>query len=505
MEEKDLTGQIPEGENMLSEAAEAAPFSPETFVANTDAHDEGHAHSSHSHHSHHSHHSSRHRSKRSKSGRRKAPRTAVQAKVERYTLIGTLVVLLFAFILLTVWCVGANGELDALFQKVERLTERVEELENRVENMPTGSATAPTQAQEDPETLPDYALQEADTLLAQVRPLQNANTVTFLAISDMHLNQNDPRSETALRHAGQAMAYIRKELNIDFAVSLGDLTYGAADTTISVGSQEIAKVNGFLEEAFADIPNFRLVGNHDTLLYSHSQNKDYLDSYELYDLVGKYNEGAVFQAGEADRGYCYRDLEAQKLRIIVLNTSDIKGISGFSAEDISSERFNTVSAAQLTFLAEALDLSDKADAGSWKVLLLSHIPLNAASNANVAALLDAYTRGASGTITLGMQQVSYDFAESNQAKVIANIHGHYHNYRVSSLGAARIPAIGIPNASIDRSRSNAYPDGFGEEVIYEKAPGTADETAFCVVTIDLSTGVIYTSAYGAGYNRQTQY
>ena len=502
MEDKDLTSQAAEGEELTEAAAEAAPFSPEAFVADTDAHDEDHAHSHHSHH--HSKHKHKH-SKHRKRSRHKAPSTAAQLKAERYTLIAILVVLLFSFILLTVWCVGANNELDSLFQKVEWLNAQVEELEQQVDQMPTGAASQVTEPVEDPKTLPDYALQEADALIGQVRPLQLGNTVTFLVISDVHLNENDPQSETAIRHAGQAMAYIRKELQIDAAINLGDMTYGAGDTTVQTAISEIGKVNAYLEETFADLPNFRLVGNHDTLLYSYSQNKDYLDSYELYDLIGQYNTGAVFQEGEMDRGYCYRDLDGQKLRIIALNTSDIKGISGFSADDISGEKFNTVSAAQLTFLTQALDLSDKADAESWKVLLLSHIPLNADSNANVVALLDAYTQGASGTLTLGMQEVSYDFSACNQAKVIANIHGHYHNHRVSSVGQSRIPAIGIPNASTDRSRSNAYPDGFGEEVIYEKTPGTADETAFCLVTIDLSTGVIYTSAYGAGYNRQTQY
>jgi len=351
--------------------------------------------------------------------------------------------------------------------------------------------------------LPDYAKQEADKLISQVLPLQKANTVSFLVISDMHLNTEDPQSEAALTHAGQAMAYVRQKLALDFAVNLGDITYGSAATTLAMGRAEIEKANELIAEAFAGIPNFRAVGNHDLLLYSYGQNRDHLDAAELYSLIGAYNEGAVLPREDADRGYCYRDFAESKLRVILLNTSDIKGVSTFTTEDISAERFNTVSPQQLLWLTQALDLSQKED--GWRILLLSHIPLNANSNANVSALLDAYTQGSSGALSVGMQTVAYDFSGINQAKLIANIHGHYHNHRVSSVGAARIPAIGIPNASVDRSRANSHPDGFGEEVIYEKVAGTADETAFCVVTIDLNTGVIYTSAYGAGYNRQTEY
>lgn len=501
MEEKDLTPKVTDEATKVlptvAEPEEPVQISPEDFVADKDAHDHGHGHSGHSHS-----HSSRKHSKRSK---RSKPRTAVQTKVERYTFIAILVVLLFAFTMLTAWCIGADGELNALFQKVERLTQQVTDLQKQLDQLPDISQGVPQATQPVSDELPEYALEEADALIAQVRNLQKANTVTFLAITDMHLNSENPQSETALKHAGQAMAYIRQKLNIDFAVNLGDITYGAPTTTVAMGIAEIEQANSLIEEAFAGIPNFRAVGNHDLLLYSYSQNKDYLDASELYGLIGAYNEGAVFQEGEQDRGYCYRDLESSKLRVILLNTSDVKGVSTFTAEDISAERFNTVSYQQLLWLTEALDLSEKSDAQSWSVLFLSHIPLNAASNANVVTLLNAYTQGSSGVLQVGMQQVAYDFAGSNQAKLIANIHGHLHNHRVDSVGISRMPAIGIPNASVDRNRANSYPDGFGEEVIYEKLAGTADETAFCVVTIDLSSGTVYTSAYGAGYSRQTDY
>lgn len=495
MDEKNLTPQVTAAEETDLPQEQEDLICPEDFVADKDAHDHSHGHSRHSHR-----HSSHHRSKRSK---RSKPRTSVQIKAERYTVIGLLIVFLFAITLLTVWSVGANSQLISLFEKVERLNQQVTDLQSQLDGLPAPQTPQTTEPATD--ALPQYAKEEADALIAKVRTLQKANTVTFLAITDMHLNSENPQSVAALKHAGQAMAYIRQELELDFAVNLGDITYGAPSTTIATGTAEIRQANECIAEAFSGIPNFRTVGNHDLLLYSYSQNKDFLDAAELYTLIGAYNEGAVLPEGEADRGYCYRDFDSSKLRVICLNTSDIKGISSFTAEDISAERFNTVSYQQLQWLTAALDLSQKADADSWSILLLSHIPLNAASNANVVTLLDAYTQGGSGVLTVGLQEISYDFAEHNQAKLIANIHGHLHNHRVDSVGSSRLPAISIPNASVDRNRANSHPDGFGEEVIYEKVAGTADETAFCVVTIDLASGRIYTSAYGAGYSRQTDY
>lgn len=452
-----------------------------------------HSHHSHHHSSHKHHHSSHSKKKRSKKS------NPLQKKIEEYAIKALVLLLVFVMTIVIGWCISANSEIDNLFKKNEALTTKLTELEQKL-----GNYSAPgNNSDADEVQIPEYVQEEAQSVIAEVQGLQNGNTVSFIAIADMHLNLENQESVTALEHAGQAMELIREGLDIDFAVNLGDYTYGSPTTTVDTGIEEIKKANALIQKGFDGIPNFRTPGNHDLLLYSYAQNKDHLDASELYSLIGSYNKNTVTQEQEKDRGYCYRDFEEQKLRVICLNTSDIKGMSAFSEEYLSGERYNTVSKEQLQWLSESLKLTGKGE--GWQILLLSHIPLYADSNANVEAILDAYSAGTSGSVTVDGTTVRYDFQGQNSGKLIANVHGHLHNHRTDSVGTARIPAVTIPNASVDRNRSNDYPDGFGEKVVYEKVAGTADETAFCVVTIDLHTGSIYVTAYGAGYSRQIAY
>ena len=54
-------------------------------------------------------------------------------------------------------------------------------------------------------------------------------------------------------------------------------------------------------------------------------------------------------------------------------------------------------------------------------------------------------------------------------------------------------------------RENQYTTAFGinwgETTTYTKTPGTAEDTAFCVITIDAANQKIYADHYGAGYSR----
>ena len=81
-----------------------------------------------------------------------------------------------------------------------------------------------------------------------------------------------------------------------------------------------AEINAGLKEAFAAIPQFRTPGERDGLRNSWTQNGSWLQSEEIYTYVGRYNEGATY--GSTSEGYCYRDFDEKKLRVICLNTSE---------------------------------------------------------------------------------------------------------------------------------------------------------------------------------------
>ena len=380
----------------------------------------------------------------------------------------------------------------------------------------------------DADTVPAYVAAEVDRVAAEVLARQNENTFSFLAVSDMHNMETGSAAEEcqkALLHAGQAMSLLREKVQIDFAVNFGDFTWGETDfTTVSMGQSEILNSIKMCHKAFCDIPHFYLKGNHDDLAW----NLDgYFSASETFAMLGKRNAGAVFPTEEKERGYCYRDFDAHKLRVIALNTVDSKGIvypvNLLSGDEVEVERtsIGRISAAQLQWLAkEALDMTGKE---GWQVILLGHHYLKLGYSKlvdsagcawdqgcnQVVTLLDAYTNGASGSITTTYtgETVTYDFSGKNAAPIVATFNGHLHNFKTGVQGSAQIPWITIPNAfpgrDNERGRQGEYV--YGEEITYPKIADSAEDTAFCVITVDTAAKKIYATHYGAGYDRMISY
>ena len=389
-------------------------------------------------------------------------------------------------------------------------------LENRVSVLESGGTV---------DGIKSYVQEEAERVAKTVYSKQNANTFTFLAIADMHYHTNYPQISTSNIHAGQGMDLVRKGVNVDFAVCLGDNGWGSGvvnDTnraTIEIGLAEIRKANQCIDSAFRGVPNFRTPGNHDSLIYNYTFNgNDYLDSSELFPLYGAYNRGAVFQNAEKERGYCYRDFDDWKLRVICVNTSDIKDLThSDSTPDVY------VSGTQGQWFAKSLDLSAKENADEWNILILSHAPLDWGVNCiYLCDILKAYIEGSSVSVIRDGVTISYDYSGKNSATVIGNCHGHNHNFKTDNLrrlitGTATTEPISvkrfcIPNACFTRTNEKGENDTtdildieYGEETSYEKVANTAQDTAFCVVTVDVVARKIYAGCYGAGYDREISY
>lgn len=202
----------------------------------------------------------------------------------------------------------------------------------------------------------------------------------------------------------------------------------------------------------------------------------------------------------------FRDLDAAKTRVITLNTQEDTGLT----------------AARLQWFAEALDLSEKADAGDWGILILSHIPLDFGDLLDTAGqILDAYLSGTAVELALEEQSIQYSFEGRNAADIIGNVHGYTRNFLAENLyltnqkqGIYRSPIvrIAIPNAGTEdtnRFGTNDTTDSngieYGEAETCEKVPGTEKATAFNVITVDRAKKVIHCINYGAGYDREIPY
>lgn len=354
--------------------------------------------------------------------------------------------------------------------------------------------------------IPDYVKQEALALAQKVRSVQTDSTITFLTMADFHhcAGQSDTDWQENINkgnlHACMAAKILSYCLDLDFVCHLGDLSFGTETTTGQLLRSQVGQLNRWLRDAWAGIPQFRTVGNHDTGLYG----GELVGTDYLYSAFGAHCTGAVY--GSVEHGYCYRDFPEKKMRVICLNTSEGESISGSEAAYICS-------ADQLLWFAKVL--REVGSLEGWSILVLSHYPLDYLGTHPAAAVVEAYLDG--GMLIKNGRFV--DFSGHNKAKFIAQFHGHTHCLKFDKLHtidtntstATPFDAwrVAVPNASFYRNNhitgADQYGIVFGEEETWDKTAETGADTAFLVNVVDPRKEVIYAFCYGAGYDRVIGY
>ena len=350
--------------------------------------------------------------------------------------------------------------------------------------------------------IPDYIKTAALEVAKKVEAVRTADSIVFVAASDAHQLDTNTNIVLGNKHAGmalKALAYILP--GIDFCCYLGDYTWGAKTTTLAEIKRHIFEINNDIDEAFLGIPQFRTVGNHDAGAYAVAQNGNTMPDAALYQVIGKYCDSATF--GSRTAGYCYRDFNSKKLRVICLNTSE-----SLTADTASTGH---VSDAQAAWFAETLKAAG-AKTG-WRVLVLSHHPLDWSVVSVCSNIVKAYVTG--GSITAGGKAVN--FANSNSAQFLCAFHGHTHCFKTAKLNsisggtATEFNAwrMAIPNMCFNRNNEYGQNGGaeyngieFGEETTYNKTAGTANDTALVVNVLNPGEQKIYSYCYGAGYDRE---
>lgn len=337
-------------------------------------------------------------------------------------------------------------------------------------------------------SIPSYVKEEAESTLSKAFSHKNlGRTIRFIAISDSHNDEGNLTHEytqISNRHCGQAAKYISDRIALDFVSFLGDATWAGVATADNYADQlkdDIQQMNEFLSEGFRGIPNIRLVGNHDQIKTT--------DGYRIqndgaYNFFGRYNAGN--RVGNTNYGYY--DIETQKVRVIYLNTSD-------STNSTAAGTLIAMSQDQKNWLCETLiDVNTKTDASSWKIILMSHVPLDFATFNIDTALLVAYTNGG----TYG----NYTFT-NHDAKIICNFHGHIHSYSYGYI-QDKIRRATIPNSNFydnNHYASNPNYAQWADTTTYPKTMNSRTDTAFSLVTIDLDNEICYIDNYGAGIDR----
>ena len=352
--------------------------------------------------------------------------------------------------------------------------------------------------------IPTYVKDEALSVAAKVKNVQNANTLTFFVISDPHhcASQSDgwaAQTNESNLHAMMGAKILAYALDADFSVFNGDFTFGNRATTADQLKEQVGEIKSWFGEAFRGIPQFFTVGNHDTGEYNELVGAEYC----MREIMGA-SDATQFGSENIGKPYYY-DLTDKKVRVICLNTCE---------GEMNGSDVYAISDGQLEWFANTLKgVGGKSDASAWGIIVIGHYPLDLGGARFLSDVLYQYIQG--GTYT--RNSVSVDFAGSNGATFIGNFHGHTHCLKSDKLHyynngttptAYDAHRLATPAASFYRNNeytSAVYGVVFGEDTSYTKTADTGDDTAFCVNVVDPVEQVIYSICYGAGYDRTISY
>ncbi|MBE6992949.1 MAG: collagen-like protein [Ruminococcaceae bacterium] len=349
---------------------------------------------------------------------------------------------------------------------------------------------------------PEYVKEEASAVVDKVSTREGKNPFRFIAFSDAHQKNDHEDISNGNRDCGYGIAEILKLMGVDFVCFLGDSTWASSsmDTVESV-TEQLKTFNRYFGDALKGEYQLRIEGNHET---------DFLTDSTIQTMIYGYNRDVVKDAEYAVEGYCYKDFETHKIRVICLNTNQLTN-GGMAGNQLK------------WFANAALDMTDKTD---WQIMILSHHPLDfpsATLMVDALAILDAFISGGTASITTRdtSETINVNYAGKN-CTFIGNFHGHAHAFSVVPLqkyiSSTEYKDIGgyaicIPNACFTRNNQyigDAYADyprmqRYITGTTYNKTAGTAESTSFNVVTIFPDEKMIYLDNYGAGIDRVVDY
>lgn len=316
----------------------------------------------------------------------------------------------------------------------------------------------------------------------KVKAYQRPDSLTLTLMSDTHYTSTDKNATKKLATA-RLMSQMCDFYNIDLIGNLGDLIPGK--DTLDVAKNDLMDIVG--ATAHNNRKRIAVVrGNHDENGWysqggyggSYTPN-DSLDDLGQYQYIDSLNDGLVRDKNRPTGGYGYYDHEPSKIRVFLLNTSDIPYI----LEADGSYRYTTYGFAafsneQINFVADALKFADKDTPNEWAALFLMHVPMDTTNNdgyrfgmkdalirgvTQMLNVITAYKNGSSYQFSGSVYNVSsavdvpedfmvnvnVDYSDKGEGDVIAFISGHTHadNYS-NEVGVERSPSRGYAFLSV---------------------------------------------------------
>lgn len=275
-------------------------------------------------------------------------------------------------------------------------------------------------------------------------------------MSDAHLRQN---AQHIVDNVEASSAWANLVGN-DFIMMSGDFIIGDRDKQTSLGLIDTA-----IEAAgsHGSVPVYAVRGNHDVnmdykigtdpetgkAIYSTA---DRITDEEFYDHAIAHNEATIVtDPANPYGGYYYVDFSKQKIRMICLNTTEIrKDVDILNSTKSEFQRNGAFSIEQLTWLADtALQVPE-----GWAVMMISHIPpikgadvgvenettadapfhTRGIKNNALTTICEAFLAGEKGSVKVpqnGNKTISYDFTALKDVEFIGHFSGHVHEDSVS--------------------------------------------------------------------------
>ena len=311
-------------------------------------------------------------------------------------------------------------------------------------------------------------------------------------MTDMHTESLEPFA---------VMNYLACSGAVDVCVTLGDIISSRYEDKAQA-VEVLRKALDTLQQGNPQARIFPMRGNHDVNPVRDFDVSKMIGNREYYRLSG--NENRPEMAG-TDRNYGFVDLEKAKVRLILLDTSDIF--------DSSGRRLSTNNEVMLLqeqfdwFCRSALNLSGKAVPGEWAVMVLAHASMEKLCPDGFRTVLDGFTAGkavegaypynsAGYAYTL---KVAADFTGQGPGRFICSVSGHEHRDSVNMLGA--YPEV----YTVCYSEGCYHYDEEGNWVWYEREPGTVLEHCVDTILLDSTRKTATFRRFGVGSDRVIQW
>lgn len=265
----------------------------------------------------------------------------------------------------------------------------------------------------------------------------NADDFTILYATDLHYHHENELQTGALKKLREMVEY-SKIHKVDLFLLTGDITNG--HSPLDEILYQLSEVTKTLQNAEAPIMICK--GNHDANTWYAFENdldeSGWLSKEQWYKNVIEKNVAEV-QGDSADEygGYFYMDFPAKKIRVVVLNTSDIPKIlteDGKITPPSFAQHCLGIGEKQLRWLTKSLEFDEE----GWSVLFASHNivcpeanPKRTVHNGQIAwDIIKAFKNKTAVTFKSDEEffeaEVECDFTKNKSNEVLLYMYGHNH-------------------------------------------------------------------------------